>query len=316
MFHGIVLPTLTYYHADSSIDWSSTMLNIEHVIGAGFSWENSCLLVGAAGGDMVMLTTEERIELMRRAACEASAFVPVGASVQDTNVAKMVEMAVEAENCQLDFIQVSPTYYYESSFEDFDRVMQAITEATNDISILVYNVPWENVVDLTYEQIQTLADKYPQFRGLKWSTNRGTDAYLEVIHKMKDRLQIIDNHNMHVMTYLMGGVGHISHFANVYPGLAIRLRNLLLSGNYKAAQEHILKYNQPWREFRIQMWDRSALESPTVKMALSLRGRYGDPNSVRLPSRALSSEETTQLKSLLDSVDAMSFTESQMGAPL
>ena len=294
------------------------MLNIEHVLAAGLNWENSCLLVGAAGGDMVMLTIQERVELMRRVwmRVSPSSLTPVGASVQDTNVAKMVEMAVEAEAIGLDFIQVSPTYYYESTFEDFDRVMQAITDATHDISILVYNVPWENVVDLTYEQIQTLADKYPQFRGLKWATDRGTDAYLEVIHKMKDRLQIIDNQNMHVMTYLTGGVGHISHFANVFPQLAVRLHNMLLCGDYKTAQEHIFKYNQPWREFRIRMWERSALESPTVKMALHLKGRYGDPTSIRLPSRPLNSEEAMELKNLLDSMDDTACIHNQAASPL
>ena len=300
IFHGIVLPTLTYYSPDKSIDYTSTLANIEHVIKEGFTWDNSCLLVGGAGGDAVMLTMKERIELMERVYNSVNGRVPVGASVQDTNVDYMVEMAIRAEEIGLDFIQVSPTYYYESSFEDFDRVMSEITSKTNDITILVYNIPWENVIDLNSEHISILANKYPQFRGLKWGTDRGNDEYLNVINKFKLRLQIIDNQNMHVMTYLTGGVGHISHFANVYPKLSIRLYNLLKSGEYKQAQNHIFKYNRLWREFRLYMWGRSALESPVVKTALEINGRDGRADIIRLPSRKLTAMEKEKLRIIMD----------------
>ena len=300
IFHGIVLPTLTYYNPDKSIDYTSTLVNIEYVLNEGFTWDNSCLLVGGAGGDAVMLTMNERIELMEKVYRTVNGRVPVGASVQDTNVDYMVKMAVRAEEIGLDFIQVSPTYYYESSFEDFDRVMMEITSKTNNIAILVYNVPWENVIDLNSEHITFLVNKYPQFRGLKWGTDRGNDEYLKVINKFKSQLQIIDNQNMHVMTYLTGGVGHISHFANVYPKLAVKLYELLKSGEYKQAQDHIFKYNQIWREFRLYMWKRSALESPVVKTALEIKGRPGRADIIRLPSRKLMPMEKDKLKIIID----------------
>ena len=50
---------------------------------------------------------------------------------------------------------------------------------------------------------------------------------------------------------------------------------------------------------KILMWNRSALESPTVKTALSIRSRPGDPYNVRLPSRPLKEEETLKLQNLL-----------------
>lgn len=302
LFHGIVLPTLTYYNDDLSIDWESTLDNIEYVLNNGLTWDNSCLLVGGAGGDFPSLTVEEREELMRRVYNHVGGRVPVGASIQDTNVDVIVRLAKEAVIMGLDYVQISPTYYYESSFEDFIRVLDAVVTAAPSLNLLIYNTPWENVVDLNCQQIGVLINRYPQFMGLKWGTNHSNDEYLNVIRTYKDQIQIIDNQNMHVMTYMLGGVGHISHYANIYPEHDIKLYTLLRGGKYEEAQKHINRHNQPWRKFRLYMWDRSALESPTVKMALNITGRPGNANNVRLPSRPLENEERTMLQNLLNEI--------------
>jgi dihydrodipicolinate synthase/N-acetylneuraminate lyase len=55
--------------------------------------------------------------------------------------------------------------------------------------------------------------------------------------------------------------------------------------------------NWPWGEFRSKMAQRTSGESPPVKAALDLLGRYGGPS--RLPSRTLTAEERAELRELL-----------------
>jgi len=304
MFHGTLLPVLIYYHADESIDYKSTIRNVVYVLKYGLTWDNSCFIIGSVEGQRGALTLNERLKLMRIISKKVNRRVPIGISVQDHNVDNMLELSKTAAQIGLDFIQISPpSYYYRSSFEDFDDIMKKITNTT-DIPILVHNTPWENVVDLSAKQIKILVDKYPQFVGLRWRTRRSVDDYLKVIDMYHKRLQIIDNQNMPVMTHLMGGVGYVSHFANIYPEIAVPLLDLLKQKNYVAAQQHISKYNRLWNKFRLFMWRYGTLELSVVKAALSTNGRQAESYVERLTTRYMNDKDKILLRQALTDIEA------------
>jgi 4-hydroxy-tetrahydrodipicolinate synthase len=297
---GPMLPVLTHYKDDDSLDFNALKVNIDHVIEQGFANGNGCLLGAAAGGDFSLLNLEERKAVITELVKIVDKRCFLGVSVQGTDARLLVELAKHAEQAGADFIQVSPMYYYESSFEDFDRILQAIVDATDSIPLMVYNTPWEGF-DLTVDNLITLCNKYDRFVALKWATEDQT-KYLKVIDLLKDRLAIVDNHGLHVLSYMLGATGFISHYSNVDPAYDLKTHQLLKDGEYTEALNRLKTVNWPWRDFRIKMWNRSALESPVVKRALEIKGRIGGP--VRLPSRLLTEEETQELTELFQSFKA------------
>lgn len=77
-----------------------------------------------------------------------------------------------------------------------------------------------------------------------------------------------------------GGVGvanFITHLATIWPEHDIAIWKLLQAGEYAAAQAQIMAVNWKWGEFRGKMAKRTSGDSPPVKAALDLLGRYGDP---------------------------------------
>lgn len=295
---GPMLPVLTHYDADDELDFGALETNLDHVIGQGFVTGKGCLLGAAAGGDFSIMNVEERAAMITKLVEIVNKRCFLGVSVQGTDARDMVALAQHAEKAGADFIQISPMYYYESSFSDFRRVLDAVVDATESIPIMIYNTPWEGF-DMTVEQVVELANDYPRFVALKWATE-DMGAYMKAIDLLKDRLAIVDNHGVHVISYLLGATSYITHFANVNPSWDLKTHQLLQAGKHDEAMDRLKTVNFPWREFRIKMWNRSALESPVVKKALEVLGRPGGP--VRLPSRELTSSETTELKALLDRI--------------
>ena len=96
---------------------------------------------------------------------------------------------------------------------------------------------------------------------------------------------------------MLGGTGFITHLATIWPEHDIAVWKLLETGDYVAAQQKIMAVNWLWGEFRAKMARRTSGESPPVKAALDLVGRYGGPS--RLPSRSLTQAEREELRQLL-----------------
>lgn len=296
---GPMLPVITHYDKENQLDFKALESNLNYIL-QFFKTGYGCLLGAAAGGDFSILNLEERKQLISNLVRINNNRCFLGVSVQGTDSRDIVALAQHAEKEGANFIQISPTYYYESSFSDFKRILDAIIDNTNQIAIMIYNTPWEGF-DLSLENLVELANAYPRIVALKWATEDNS-KYMKVIHLFKNRFAIIDNHGLHTISYMLGATGFISHYATINPLWDLKTHSLLENGDYQTAMGRLVNVNFPWRDFRIKMWNRSALESPVVKRALELCNRPGGP--VRLPSRELSKNETNELRNLLYSFNS------------
>lgn len=303
-FQGPVIPVLTNYLEDGiTIDTDAITANVKEVISRGIVAGDGVLLAVASGGDFPRLNVTQRklgIETIVKA---AAGKVPVIASIQHSDVTDIIALAKFAESVGADAVQVSPPYYYPCSLEDFNTTLRLIFEATKSIPLMVYNTPWEynppsgSSMDLNLEALQTLAKQWPRLVALKWATNGDSNNYQHVVHGMSDRLAIIDNADLQVMNYILGGTGFITHFANVWPEWNIKVHRMMKSGQFKEAQEEIATVYWPWSTFRGKIFGRTALESPVVKAALDLLGRPG--GAVARPNRKLTEAELDELYAIL-----------------
>lgn len=295
---GPMIPVITNLKDDLSIDHEAIRKNVRYVVERGIVEGQGVLLAVGAGGDFPMLTLEERQAAAKTIVEAADGRTPVLVGAQDTNPAVSIAMAQWAERVGAYGIQMSPTYYYESSDEDCLRVFQAVHDATQRIAIMIYNTPWEGY-NMSLEQVGRLAE-LPRCASLKWSTPNGSSSYLRGVEQFRDRLAVVDNQGLHVMNVLLGGTGYITHLATVWPEHDVAVWKLLEAGQYDEAQRRISAVNWPWADFRSKLWKRTGAESPVVKAALELCGRPGGPS--RLPTRSLNEAERVELRGVLQRI--------------
>ena len=295
---GPMIPVITNLHDDLSIDHAAIAENVRYVVERGIVRGAGVLLAVGAGGDFPLLTVAERKATAKTIVEAAEGRTPVLVGAQDTNPAVSIEMARWAEEIGAYGVQMAPGFYYESSDEDCLRYFQAVHDATERIAIMIYNTYWEGY-HMSLQQVSRLAE-LPRCTSLKWSTPSGGGEYLRGVHQFSDRLAVVDNQGLHVMTHLLGGTGYITHLATIWPEHDTEVWRLLEAGEYASAQRKISEANWPWSEFRGKMWKRTGSESPVVKASLEICGRPGGPS--RLPTRSLNKEERTELERLLKNI--------------
>lgn len=307
-FQGPVLPVLTNYHySNLSVNVEAIESNLETVISRGLVTGDATILTGAAGGDFPRLSMAQRKQVIDATIKAVKGRAPVICCIQHSNVDDIMELARYSEETGCDAVQVSAPYYYPSSLEDFNRTIAFIHEVTKNIPILVYNTPWEynpptnSAMDLSLEDIEYLANTWPRFLLLKWATNGDVHKYQKVISSLKSRLAIIDNTDIFPTTYMLGGTGFISHFANIWPEWNVKVHRMLKASQYKEAEAEIERAYWPWVEFFSKICTTTSGEGGPGKGALDLlEGRFGGP--VAKPSRVLNNEESAELLAILQKI--------------
>lgn len=292
---GPMIPVITHLRADLSIDAEAITQEVNHLVERGIVTGQGVLLAVGAGGDFNMLTPAERKTVAKAIVDGAAGRAPVLVGAQDTNVNVMIEMAQFAEEIGAYGIQVSTPYYYPPSDEDALAVYRTVHAATSRIAIMAYNTYWHDY-DFPFEVLDQLCG-LERVVSLKWARPDNGVAYMKGVARYADRLALVDNAGLWVMNHLLGGTGFITHLATIWPEHDIAIWRLLQAGDYAAAQAQIMAVNWPWGEFRSKMSRRTSGESPPVKAALDLLGRYGGPS--RLPSRTLTVGDRAELRELL-----------------
>ena len=292
---GPMIPVITHLKEDLSVDAEAIKKEVNHLVERGIVTGQGVLLAVGAGGDFNMLSPAERKTAAQAIVDGAAGRVPVLVGAQDTNVNVMIELARFAEEIGAYGIQMSTPYYYPPSDQDALAVYHAVHQATSRIAIMAYNTHWHDY-DFPFEILDKLCE-LERIVALKWSRPNNGAAYMKGVARYADRLAVVDNAGMWVMTHLLGGTGFITHLATIWPEHDIGIWKLMQEVQYAAAQEQIMAVNWRWGEFRGKMARRTSGESPPVKAALDLLGRYGGPS--RLPSRTLNNEERAELRSLL-----------------
>lgn len=291
---GPMIPVLTHYKNDLALDHAAIAENVRTLVARGLVRGQGVLLAGGAGGDFPMLALDERRQVAKTVVEAAGGQTPVVVGAQDTNVAQCIAMARWAEEIGAYGIQLAPTYYYHANEETTWRVFEAVHEATRRLVIMIYNTHWEGY-DMPLDLVGRLAE-LPRCRSLKWSTPE-SGKYTRGVARFADRLAIVDNQGMYVMSHLLGGVGFVTHLGTIWPEHELAIWKLLEARDYSGAQKKVTDVTSVWLDTYGKLCTATGAESPGVKAALELCGRPGGPS--RLPIRALTEDERRQLHAAL-----------------
>lgn len=296
---GPMVPVLTHYNNDLSVDHAAIRDNVRRLIQGGVTRGQGVLLAAGAGGDFPMLTLDERRQVAKTIVEAAEGRTPVVVGAQDTNVSNSIAMARWAEEIGANAIQLSPTYYYRANEETSLRVFEAVHQATSRITIMVYNTHWEGY-DMPLDLIARVAE-LPRCRSLKWSTPDSA-RYERGVVRFAGDMAVVDNQGMYVANHLLGGVGFITHLCSIWPEHEVAVWKLLEAGDYRAAIKKVTEVTWVWNEHYGKLCGTTGAESPGVKAALEICGRHGGPS--RPPIRAVNSAEREALRSALLAIGA------------
>jgi dihydrodipicolinate synthase/N-acetylneuraminate lyase len=291
---GPMVPVLTHYKSDLSVDHGAIRANVRTLANRGLVRGQGVLLAAGAGGDFPMLTLDERKQVARTIVEAAEGRTPVVVGAQDTNVAHSIELARWAEDIGAYGIQLSPTYYYPANEETTWRVFHAVHEASRRIVIMIYNTYWEGY-NMPLDLVGRLAE-LPRCLSVKWSTPDAA-GFVRGVSRFGDRLAVVDNQGMCVTSHMLGATGFITHLCTVWPEHELAVWKLLEAHDYVTAQRKVTEISWPWWEVYGRMVAATGAEGPAVKAALELCGRPGGPS--RLPIRALNDAERRDLRALL-----------------
>ncbi len=294
---GPMIPVITHYNADLSLDLPAIAENVRTLVQRGIATGQGMFLAGGAGGDFPMLSLDERKQVARVVVEAADGQAPVAVSIQDTNVSNSIELAQWADSIGAAMVQLSPTYYYQANAETTLRLFRTVHEATNDVVIMAYNAFWEGY-DMPLEVVDCLSE-LPRCRAIKWATP-DIARYMRGIARFAPRMAVIDNQMTYTTSHMLGGTAFISHLATVWPEHELAIWGLLEKQEYAAAQAKEIAGSWPFHDIYVRLQETSGAESPVVKAALDLCGRPGGP--CRLPVRELNREERMALERVLRNI--------------
>ena len=278
-WRGPVVPVLTIFNDDLSLDLDGLQANVRYLLDAGAQVGNTVLLVCGAGGDFPVLTVEERKTVAATVAEEVQGRVPIIVGAEHTSTLTVLDLARHAVEIGADAIQMCPPYYYTPSLDDVYHHFKVVSDSV-DIGIVVYNT-WWTAPNIGVEGLARLA-KVDNLIGVKWSApylREYQRGYVRFAHE----LAFIDNANSHVYAHMHGAVGWISHVTNFWPQHDWEILELMEAGEYREAQDKIDEFGAAWWGFREEMEAQTSGEGHAIKKVMEIVGLVGGPS--RPPTR-------------------------------
>ena len=293
IFRGPMVSVAAPLTPDFELDLPALRSNIRYMVERGVRQGQGVLLVAAAGGEFPMLSVAERKEVTRVSVEAANGEVPVATSIQANGTREVVELARYASEVGAALGQLSAPYYYEPPDEDIFDLFKAAS-AESDLTVMVYN-NWWNTLNMNVDMVERLAE-LRNVVVLKWSAPSPAQ-HSDGLHRMAERMAILDNSGQHVWSHIMGAVGFITHVSNFWPEYPLEIWNLLEEGDYRGVIAKLGAFKWNWQKWTGKVVRESEGEGPFIKAAMEHVGLPAGPP--RPPARPVSAGLRDELDELL-----------------
>lgn len=229
---GIIVPLITPFHDDETIDFPSYKKVIDFVIAGGVHG----LLVGGTTGEYHVMSLAERKSLIK-AGCEyAAGRVPVMAGVGCFTAKETIELANYAAECGADWGLVLPPYYHQTSEEGIKAFYKEIA-ANSKVGIVIYNYPGATSVDFPPEMIYELSQE-ENIVSVKESADFGHLCKVVTLTKDVDNFTVFTGEEHFILpTFAVGGQGAFGILVNLLPKEIVNLYDLVQKNDLNAARD-------------------------------------------------------------------------------
>jgi 4-hydroxy-tetrahydrodipicolinate synthase len=238
---GSIVPLVTPFTADGSFDESALGGLIEWQIDSG----SHGISVTGTTGEPSALSLDERERVMEVAARAVAARVPFVPGTGTNNLDETIRLTNAAEALGADAALVIVPYYNRPSQEGLYRYFRALAGEVR-LPIVIYNIPGRTAVNMAPSTMARLRRDAPRIIGVKES-NKDFEHVSRVLHECGRDFLVYSG--IELLCYPMlaiGGAGHVSATANVFPREVADLYNHVAAGRWNEAVDlhyHLLPMN-------------------------------------------------------------------------
>lgn len=164
--YGITVPIVTPFQENGELDLQSLESLTEYIVNSGLH----CLYPCGTTGEMLLLSVEERKQIVETVVKKTNHRIPVFVHVGAMNLRDTVELAKHAYETGADGIGVVTPAFFKLSdqelIEYYGKVADSIPE---DFSMYLYAIPQNAVNDITPHVAEEIARAHKNVVGIKYS---------------------------------------------------------------------------------------------------------------------------------------------------
>jgi len=209
---GVILPLITPFKDDLSVDWDGLRSLIDHYIDdVGVDGLVPC----GTTGESPTLSHPEHAEVIRVVTDHTAGRVPVIAGTGSNATSEAIELTRAAKDAGVDAsLQVCP-YYNKPTQTGLYNHFKAVADAV-DLPMILYNIPGRASRNIEPDTIVRLWNDVPQVVGLKDASGDLHQAMLVLRATERDTFQVYSGEDIMTFSLLChGAVGAIAAVAHV-----------------------------------------------------------------------------------------------------
>jgi 4-hydroxy-tetrahydrodipicolinate synthase len=238
---GSIVPVVTPFTSEGSFDEQTFVELIEWQIESG----SHGISVTGTTGEPSSLSLEEREHVVEVAARTIGGRIPFVPGTGTNNLAETMRLTRAAEAMGADAALVIVPYYSRPSQEGLYRYFRSLASELG-LPIVIYNIPGRTAVNMAPSTMARLRRDAGNIVGVKES-NKDFEHVSRVMHECGRDFLVYSG--IELLCYPMlaiGGAGHVSATANVFPTEVADLYNHVAAGRWQEAMDlhfHLLPIN-------------------------------------------------------------------------
>jgi 4-hydroxy-tetrahydrodipicolinate synthase len=239
---GSIVPLVTPFRSDGKFDDKTLSKLVDWQIENG----SHGISVTGTTGEPSSLSLTEREYVMDVASQAIHGRVPFVPATGTNNFGETLSLTRRAAQMGADAALVIVPYYNRPSQEGLFRYFYQLAIQV-DIPLIIYNIPGRTAVNMTPLTMARLRHVCPSIIGVKES-NKDFEQVSLVLHECGRDFRVYSG--IELLCYPMlavGGVGHVSATANIFPREVADLYNHVAAGRWTEARElhyHLLPINE------------------------------------------------------------------------
>ena len=285
-FEGIYTPLVTPYHDDFTLNEAALAQTVDLLVEAGVAG----IVVAGSTGEYYAQTTEERLDMMTRAASLIAGRVPMIVGTGAIRTEDSVRFAKSAKAAGADALLVAtPPYAYPTGREIALHAL-AIDRAAN-LPVMLYNYPGRMSVDMDEETLDRVG-RSPNFCAIKESS--GDINRLHMLARDYPHIALSCGMDDQALEFFAWGArGWVCAGSNFAPEAHVALyKTCVLEGDFTKGRA-IMSAMMPL----MRVLEQGGKFVQCIKYGLTLRGIDAGPP--RKPLQALNKDDKRQLAEVI-----------------
>ncbi len=281
---GVIVPLVTPFDDHNRIDFVALRQVVDFVISKGVN----AVMVGGTTGEGMLLSLNERKELLETVIDQASGRVAVIAHTGCIDTGSTVELSRHARIAGAQIISAIVPYFFTFNDEQLFRHFLAVADSVPDLPVLLYAFPGNAKNDISPALLERLLRAAPNIVGIK-SSNDDLVRFQEYVEAGGSGfIPCFGVDELMLGGLVFGSKAQVSGNANSFPEPFIRLYREFRAGNIELAQRLQQVVNEVVRIHQ------AGKTTAFFKATLTLRGIPA--GRVRPPMRELTADELEEVK--------------------